>query len=183
MAVVKINAIRIPEGAGPELKRFHARAHSVDGSPGFLGFQLLRPVKGGTATSWSPIGRPRGTSRNWASGPPKAHAGEQRNPCRLRSDLLEFEVVDRPEAPRREVCVDRWEPATIPLMFPLGRALLPGEPLPLRIFWSRAIDAAHRHPSMSTGRCSIAARIRGPEPVLRPPGFGVVLISQGHEVV
>ena len=36
---------------------------------------------------------------------------------------------------------------------------------------------------MSTGRCSIAARrIRAPEPVLRPPAFGVVLISQGHEV-
>ena len=32
--------------------------------------------------------------------------------------------------------MDRWEPATIP-MFPLGRALLPGESLPLRIFEPR----------------------------------------------
>ena len=47
LAFFSANAIKIPEGAGPELeKRFHARAHSVDGSPGFLGFQLLRPVKG-----------------------------------------------------------------------------------------------------------------------------------------
>jgi heme-degrading monooxygenase HmoA len=47
MAVVKINAIEVPPGAGPELeKRFAHRAHAVDNQPGFLGFQLLRPVKG-----------------------------------------------------------------------------------------------------------------------------------------
>ncbi|ARC57786.1 Heme-degrading monooxygenase HmoB [Frondihabitans sp. 762G35] len=47
MSVVKINAIHVPEGRGPELeKRFAARKHSVDGSKGFEGFQLLRPVKG-----------------------------------------------------------------------------------------------------------------------------------------
>lgn len=47
MSVVKINAIHVPAGSGPELeKRFAARKHSVDGSKGFEGFQLLRPVKG-----------------------------------------------------------------------------------------------------------------------------------------
>ena len=47
MAVVKINAIEVPEGAGPELeKRFASRHGSVDDAPGFLGFELLRPVKG-----------------------------------------------------------------------------------------------------------------------------------------
>lgn len=47
MSVVKINAIEIPEGAGPELeKRFAHRAGAVENQPGFLGFQLLRPVKG-----------------------------------------------------------------------------------------------------------------------------------------
>ena len=47
MTVVKINAIEVPPGAGPELeKRFAHRAHAVDNQPGFLGFQLLRPVKG-----------------------------------------------------------------------------------------------------------------------------------------
>ena len=45
--VVKINAIEVPPNAGPELeKRFAHRAHAVDNQPGFLGFQLLRPVKG-----------------------------------------------------------------------------------------------------------------------------------------
>ena len=47
MPVVKINAIEVPPDAGPELeKRFAHRAHAVDNQPGFLGFQLLRPVKG-----------------------------------------------------------------------------------------------------------------------------------------
>ena len=47
MPVVKINAIEVPAEAGPELeKRFAHRAHAVENSPGFLGFQLLRPVKG-----------------------------------------------------------------------------------------------------------------------------------------
>ena len=47
MSVVKINAIEVPEGAGPELeKRFANRLHAVDGQPGFLSFELLRPVKG-----------------------------------------------------------------------------------------------------------------------------------------
>ena len=47
MSVVKINAIEVPEGSGQELEaRFAARRHSVDGEPGFEGFQLLRPVAG-----------------------------------------------------------------------------------------------------------------------------------------
>jgi heme-degrading monooxygenase HmoA len=47
MSVVKINALRVPEGKGPELEqRFAGRAHFVDGQPGFESFQLLRPVKG-----------------------------------------------------------------------------------------------------------------------------------------
>ncbi len=49
MAVVKINAIEVPEGAGPELEqRFAARLGAVEGEPGFLGFELLRPTKGET---------------------------------------------------------------------------------------------------------------------------------------
>ena len=47
MSVVKINAISVPEGAGPELEqRFAARAGSVETMPGFEDFQLLRPVEG-----------------------------------------------------------------------------------------------------------------------------------------
>ena len=41
MSVVKINAISVPEGAGPELEsRFAARAGAVENQAGFEGFQL-----------------------------------------------------------------------------------------------------------------------------------------------
>ncbi|MEO9326800.1 mycobilin-forming heme oxygenase MhuD [Gordonia aurantiaca] len=95
MAVVKINAITVPEGAGPELeKRFANRAHSVDGSKGFLGFQLLRPVKGDdryfVVTQWES----EEDFQAWANGPAKeAHAGERAKPVATGADLLEFEVV------------------------------------------------------------------------------------------
>jgi len=96
MAVVKINAIEIPEGAGPELeKRFAARKHAVDTQPGFLGFELLRPVSGDNryfvVTRWESDE----AFNAWRSGPAQeAHAGERRNPVASGASLLEFEVVD-----------------------------------------------------------------------------------------
>ena len=95
MAVVKINAITVPEGAGPELeKRFANRAGSVDGSKGFLGFQLLRPVKGENryfvVTQWESDE----AFQAWAQGPAvEAHAGQQTKPVSTGASLLEFEVV------------------------------------------------------------------------------------------
>ncbi|BDH55544.1 antibiotic biosynthesis monooxygenase [Tsukamurella sp. PLM1] len=102
MSVVKINAIHIPEGAGPELeKRFAHRAHAVENSPGFLGFQLLRPVKGDdryfVVTQWESDE----AFEAWRDGPARqAHAGERnpgggegRKPVASGADLLEFEVV------------------------------------------------------------------------------------------
>ena len=78
MPVVKINAIEVPPDAGPELeKRFAHRAHAVDNQPGFLGFQLLRPVKGEdryfVVTQWESDE----AFQAWASGPAiEAHAGQ-----------------------------------------------------------------------------------------------------------
>lgn len=95
MAVVKINAIEVPEGAGPELeKRFANRAHAVENSPGFLGFQLLRPIKGEgryfVVTQWESDE----AFQAWASGPAReAHAGERAKPVATGASLLEFEVV------------------------------------------------------------------------------------------
>lgn len=95
MAVVKINAIEIPEGAGPELeKRFANRAHAVENSPGFLGFQLLRPVKGENryfvVTQWET----EEAFEAWRDGPAReAHAGERQKPVASGASLLEFEVV------------------------------------------------------------------------------------------
>ncbi|MBK0417860.1 antibiotic biosynthesis monooxygenase [Leucobacter sp. CSA1] len=101
MSVVKINAISVPEGQGPELEaRFAARKHAVDASPGFQGFQLLRPVQGEdryfVVTQWE-------TEEHFVAwrdsrGNADAHAregGEQpRRPVAMGADLLEFEVVD-----------------------------------------------------------------------------------------
>jgi heme-degrading monooxygenase HmoA len=95
MAVVKINAIKVPEGAGPELeKRFAARMGTVDSSPGFLGFELLRPVAGDDRyfvyTRWET----NEDFENWKNGGAReAHAGERAKPVASGADLLEFEVV------------------------------------------------------------------------------------------
>jgi heme oxygenase (mycobilin-producing) len=95
MTVVKINAIEVPSDAGPELeKRFAHRAHAVDNQPGFLGFQLLRPVKGEdryfVVTQWES----EEAFQAWATGPAvHAHAGERANPVATGATLLEFEVV------------------------------------------------------------------------------------------
>lgn len=92
---MKINAIEVPEGAGPELeKRFAARAHSVDNSPGFLGFQLLRPIKGDdryfVVTQWES----EEAFQAWAQGPAvAAHSGQGAKPVASGASLLEFEVV------------------------------------------------------------------------------------------
>lgn len=94
--VVKINAIEVPADAGPELeKRFANRAHSVDGQPGFLGFQLLRPTAGEdryfVVTQWESDE----AFRAWADGPARAaHQGEHKpQPVATGASLLEFEVV------------------------------------------------------------------------------------------
>ena len=93
--VVKINAIEVPPNAGPELeKRFAHRAHAVDNQPGFLGFQLLRPIKGEdryfVVTHWAD----EESFAAWRDGDAiKAHAGERANPVSSGADLLEFEVV------------------------------------------------------------------------------------------
>jgi heme-degrading monooxygenase HmoA len=95
MAIVKINAIDVPEGAGPELeRRFAARHGAVEGAPGFLGFELLRPVKGESRyfvyTRWEN----EESYQAWATGGGRdAHAGERVQPVATGANLLEFEVV------------------------------------------------------------------------------------------
>ncbi|GAA1505164.1 antibiotic biosynthesis monooxygenase family protein [Nocardioides humi] len=99
MSVVKINAIQVPENAGPELEqRFAARAGAVEGSPGFLGFQLLRPTAGEdryfVVTHWAD----EESFAAWRDGPARAAHAEKpgeapRKPVATGADLLEFEVV------------------------------------------------------------------------------------------
>lgn len=97
MAVVKINAIEVPEGAGTELeRRFAARQSTLAGTPGFLGFELLRPVAGEhryfVYTKWES----EAAYRAWADGPARqAHAGSGQRPVATGATLLEFEVVEQ----------------------------------------------------------------------------------------
>lgn len=94
MAIVKINALDVPPEAGPELeKRFSARAGSVEGAVGFLGFQLLRPVAGDSryfvVTQW----QDEESFAAWRDGDSRtAHAGGG-PPVAQGASLLEFDVV------------------------------------------------------------------------------------------
>ena len=100
MAVVKINAVEVPEGQGEELeKRFAARAGAVDAEPGFLGFELLRPLKGETRyfvyTRWET----EEDFRAWveSSAFTRGHAQaakDSKGTVAHGSALLEFEVVE-----------------------------------------------------------------------------------------
>lgn len=125
MPVVKINAIEVPEGAGPELeRRFAARAGAVEHQPGFQGFQLLRPVEGETRyfvmTWWESEDAFQAwlTSQDFAAGhanaggaaaaggagghpgghPGGGHPGGS-GPVATGSSVLSFEVVERVDPP------------------------------------------------------------------------------------
>ena len=97
--VVKINAIEVAEGRGPELEeRFAKRAAEVEGMPGFLGFELLRPAKGETRyfvyTRWET----EEDFRAWveSSAFTRGHAQaakDSKGTVAHGSALLEFEVV------------------------------------------------------------------------------------------
>lgn len=95
MPVVKINAISVPPPAREELeRRFAGRTRTVDSAPGFLGFQLLRPVRGEdryfVVTQWED----EESFAAWRDGDAvAAHSGERADPVSTGADLLEFEVV------------------------------------------------------------------------------------------
>ena len=73
-------------------KRFAARKHSVDGAPGFEGFELLRPVYGESRyfviTRWES----QEAFQAWSDGRPKGrHEGDKARGMSV--ELLGFEVV------------------------------------------------------------------------------------------
>jgi heme-degrading monooxygenase HmoA len=100
MTVVKINAIAVPEGMGPMLEaRFAERARLVEDTPGFLGFELLRPAAGDAryfvVTHWVDDDSFRAWvgSEQFQQGHARADAPDGR-PVAAHAELLEFEVVD-----------------------------------------------------------------------------------------
>ena len=88
MSVVKINAIAVPPGAGPELEaRFAARARSVEQMPGFEEFQLLRPVEGEERyfvyTRWDS----EESFQAWVNSPAFQHGHAQRRVVRRQAGV------------------------------------------------------------------------------------------------
>jgi heme-degrading monooxygenase HmoA len=106
MAVVKINAIEVAPERGPELEeRFAKRAAEVEKMPGFLGFELLRPVEGETRyfvyTRWESEEAFQGwvQSASFTRGHAQAAKDRGERPVAHGSALLSFEVVQKVEGP------------------------------------------------------------------------------------
>ena len=113
MSVVKINAITIPEGMGPQLEgRFAGRAKMVESFDGFEDFQLLRPVPGDEGgedryfvyTRWESEEHfqawmnsqdfERGHGSGQADGNQPAEGEQPRKPVAQGAELMSFEVVE-----------------------------------------------------------------------------------------
>src|SRR5699024_3383710 len=98
MSVIKINAIEIPEGQGPELEaRFAARRHSVDDAPGFNGFPLLRPHNSEDRCFIITESETEEDSQQCLSQRRPSHESTGRQPVATGSALLHFEVVNLDE--------------------------------------------------------------------------------------
>ena len=104
--IVKINAIRVPEGMGEVIEqRFAARGDAMNEVEGFLSFELLRPTAGEDRyfvyTRWETEeafqawreSQRFAESHAGQTGPaPEGHGGGG-GPVAAGADLLEFEVA------------------------------------------------------------------------------------------
>ena len=99
MAVIRINAISVPDEGGPELEdRFRKRLGAVDAQPGFLSFDLLRPTSE-NEQRWFVMTRWESEQafRAWVESATFRHGharseGDGRSVA-TSSELLEFDVV------------------------------------------------------------------------------------------
>lgn len=100
MAVVKINAVTVPEGRGIELeRRFADRSDLVGSVPGFLGFELLRPTDGGDRYFVYSRWETEEAFDSWRSSEEFRRAHDRlpgREPVGTRNELLTFEIVPLP---------------------------------------------------------------------------------------
>ena len=121
MSVVKINAITIPEGMGPQLEgRFAGRAKMVEAFEGFEDFQLLRPTPNQESgedryfvyTRWASeenfqawmdsqdfskghaTGQADGNTTGQADGNTTSDGEQTRKPVAQGADLMSFTVVE-----------------------------------------------------------------------------------------
>ncbi|MDO5067004.1 MAG: antibiotic biosynthesis monooxygenase [Propionibacteriaceae bacterium] len=97
MTYVNITALTFPAGAEEEIeRRFAARKRSVDQSPGFQSFELLRPVVGESryfvVTRWESEDAYRQWADNRVAG---SHAEDERRGMSI--EVLGFQVVQHDE--------------------------------------------------------------------------------------
>lgn len=100
-SIIKINAITVPEESGDELgKRFAARHSSMEGTPGFQGFELLQPAD--ERSTWLVLTRwdSEEDFENWRSSQDfqKSHGeGEEgepkKKPVGMSSELWSYTVA------------------------------------------------------------------------------------------
>lgn len=99
MTFVNITALNFPAGMEQQVEvSFANRKRAVDQEPGFISFQLLRPLKGESryfvCTTWES----REDYDQWLAKRTENDAdakATQRNPG-MSVDLMEFEVVELP---------------------------------------------------------------------------------------
>ncbi|GFZ97563.1 antibiotic biosynthesis monooxygenase family protein [Nesterenkonia alkaliphila] len=98
-SVIKINAITVPEDSGTELgERFAARHGSMDGTPGFQGYELLQPSDGRNV--WLVVTRwdSEEDFENWRNSQhfAKSHGegqeGAKKKPVGMSSELWSYTV-------------------------------------------------------------------------------------------
>ena len=93
---MKINVIEVPEGAGAELeRRFAARVAEVETAKGFLGYELLRPIQGGTYFSVSRWETEEDFRAFVDSSADDVRTGGWRGSAASGAKLLEFELVQQ----------------------------------------------------------------------------------------
>lgn len=100
MTYVAINVLSVPEGAGAAIEqRFAGRAGMVEDAPGFLRFELLRPVAGTTdylvVTHWQAQEHFTAwrQSQAFAKGHAQAGVGSEAPPAAPASTLWAYQVV------------------------------------------------------------------------------------------
>ncbi len=103
MSIVRINAITVPDGAGPELlSRFQNRIGEVESMEGFENFELLRPSS--DSNTWYVYTRWESEEAfmAWVHSPAfaRGHAEANAQPVAHGAELLEFDVVLQAEKNR-----------------------------------------------------------------------------------
>ena len=94
MTFINITALSFPQGHESDVeRRFANRDRTVDQAPGFVSFDLLRPVAGETRyfvmTTW----QSRDDFLRWRDGGQRSGAHARGDRPGMSVDLMEFEVV------------------------------------------------------------------------------------------